>query len=796
MGKDWKPSMKRILAPFLVATALAAFSQPINAESIGIPQNDVTIYYEVMGAEVTITEFGFGGHGDLAIPAYIEGHPVTAISNWALDLSNRFSSITIPETVLSLGDDLFHRSRLLSRIEVSPANPNFSSLDGILYTKDKKDLLAYPEARAGTTFEIPDTVESIGNHAFHDASALESIVIPSSVTQIGESAFDSCSALVSLSLPMSVESIGSGIFEWCSSLNNIDVSPENPHFSSIDGVLFDKDATILLAFPGGRSGSYTAPGGVRTIAESAFHACETVVEIVLPEGVETIENEAFYLCDSLVRITLPDSVTSIGDRSFAYCSMLNEIRLPENLTHLGESSFSNCRSLTTVSIPGNLDSIPNFAFTGCPELKNIVLSEGISSIGTGAFSHCRSISSISIPSTVLSIGPLAFSGCTSLEAIQLPESTNVVEAYAFAGCTSLVGIGVAEGNPNFTSSDGVLYDRGGTTLVSFAPGKAGSFTIPSNVQRISEGAFDGSSSLTEVIIPSGILTIEEATFRYCSSLTRVSLPEGLIQISDNAFYQCTSLAEIVLPQSLVSIGTAAFYKCSSLANVNLPEEISTIGGSAFFSCTSLDEVRLPASLLNIGANAFGSCTSLTGIEVAADHPIYASLDGVLYSKDGREIVIFPAGKPAGDYRIPETVVSIGDYAFYGCSLLTSVTFPSSIDSIGNFAFRKCSIEYVIFEGDAPGSAGDGMFDFHGLELYHYSDAQGFSAPSWDGFSLISRNRPEVRISRLPDGGVEVHFEGQLERSSDLKTWTPIDSASESPFCFEPGAGIEVFRATD
>ena len=163
------------------------------------------------------------------------------------------------------------------------------------------------------------------------------------------------------------------------------------------------------------------------------------------------------------------------------------------------------------------------------------------------------------------------------------------------------------------------------------------------------------------------------------------------EIGDGAFSGCDALTSITLPDSLTSIGDDAFCICDVLTSITLPDSLTSIGDSAFYSCTALTSVSLPDSLTSIGTNPFASCDALTAISVSPDHPTLAVIDGVLYEKDSRALLSYPAGKMDEHFSVPEGILSIGDYAFFSCTALTSITLPDSLTSIDDDAFYGCDV---------------------------------------------------------------------------------------------------------
>ena len=367
------------------------------------------------------------------IPASINGRRVTSIGNNAFNHYTSLTNVTIPDSVTSIGDYTFHYCTGL------------------------------------TSITIPDSVTRIGKGVFYDCRNLTRITISNSVTWIGEEAFYGCNRLTSITIPNSVTSIGEKAFFWCLALTAIYVAEANKYYSSLDGVLFNKDKTELICYPPSKvDDSYNIPNSVKSIGNSAFEDCKKLTNIKIPDSVTSIGDSAFNHCTNLLRITipdsvtcisdyaffdcsglksitLPDSVTSIGYRAFHHCASLTSITIPDSVTSIGDSAFSDCESLTSITIPDGVTSIGWSAFWCCLRLKRITIPDSVTRIGVSAFYRCSSLTSITIPSSVTSIGGGAFSGCKSLSSITIPSSVTSIGEKAFWGCNSSL---VIRGNTN------------------------------------------------------------------------------------------------------------------------------------------------------------------------------------------------------------------------------------------------------------------------------------------------------------------------------------------------------------
>lgn len=229
-----------------------------------------------------------GGDSVLKIPNTLDGKMVTSIGDEAFSGCRALKSIELPDSVTSMGVNSFAGCESLKNIQVSPEQPVFAVIDGVLFNKAEKSLICYPVGKQEEAYEVPQGIQQIKFGAFSCCSALTTIELPDSVTSIGESAFYDCSSLTTIELPDSVTSIG----------------------------------------------------------ESAFSDCSSLTSIELPDSVTSIGKSAFSDCSSLTTIELPDSVTSIGDQAFAWCRALTSIELPDSVTGIGDQAFWGCDNLT------------------------------------------------------------------------------------------------------------------------------------------------------------------------------------------------------------------------------------------------------------------------------------------------------------------------------------------------------------------------------------------------------------------------------------------------------------------
>jgi len=299
--------------------------------------------------------------------------------------------------------------------------------------------------------------------------------------------------------------------------------------------------------------------------------------------VTAIGDSAFYDCRGLESISIPNSVTSIGNWAFYDCFNLASITIPDSVTSIGNGAFNQCSKITSITIPNTITSIANGVFGGCSGLTSITIPNSVTSIGNSVFYACNKLTTIAIPSSVTSIEEYAFYNCTGLTAISIPSSVTFIGTLAFAYSTKLASINVDSNNPNYSSSDGVLFNKSFTSLIQYPAGKSNtSYTIPSTVTSVGDYTFDHVTALLSVTIPNSVSSMGNTVF-FSARLNSVSsnnTTPGLIKLVNNTFgYFSTATCTLYVPTGSKTLyATASQWK--AFANiVELPLYAITVSAN-------------------------------------------------------------------------------------------------------------------------------------------------------------------------------------------------------------------------
>ncbi|MBQ7589463.1 MAG: leucine-rich repeat protein [Verrucomicrobia bacterium] len=474
--------------------------------------------------------------------------------------------VVIPASVKRIEHGALEECKNLD-IEVENGNTEYECADGILIKKRVMELIYIPKGVKGD-IHIPEGVKCIGMYAFVECGNLISVTIPESVSAIKRFAFSCCKKLERVVIPDSVTEIGDSAFADCDKLQNITI-PDSVTF--IGARCFS--ACIKLQ-------NITIPDKVTEIGDCTFKHCSGLTNVVIGKNVTSIASSAFECCVALGSITLPDSVTSIGDSAF-FISGLKNITIPSGVTFIGDYAFTDCALMTNVTILGNITKIGDFTFGDCRRLESMTLPDSITEIGESSFLNCRSMKNITIGRNVTKIKEEAFVNCRGLESITIPDTVAEIGRSVFLGCSSLKEILVVPDNLNYRSVDGVLFNKDKTVLVQYPEGKGeDTYTIAASVKKIGDFAFADCGKLETILIPDNVTEIGENAFLNCKGLKYITIGRGVTKIKERAFVGCSGLTSITIPDNVREMGGSLFWGCSSLASIDIPENvIFTDGGN-------------------------------------------------------------------------------------------------------------------------------------------------------------------------------------------------------------------------
>ena len=432
--------------------------------------------------------------------------------------------------------------------------------------------------------------------------------------------------------------------------------------------------------------------------------------------VTSIANDAFKGCTGLTSITIPSSITSIGSSSFDSCTNLNKVSISDMLSwckitfanslanplYYAKNLYLNGSLVSKLEIPSAITEIKNYTFYNCTSISTIVFPSGIMKIGNSTFVNCSNLTSVTIPNSVTTIDENAFNGCTGLTSLTIGSSVGSIGNYAFGNCTGLKSVTSLNSTPP-TCGTGVFQ---GVTISSIP------LTVPAGSESLYKATYTwqdfkykeesenpdddpavDTSGLKYNIISSTDVEVVAGTEKYTGDIVIPSQTTidgktyNVTKISDYAFHQCSSLTRVSIPNSVTVIGNFAFYGCTSLTNVSIPNSVTNIGEYAFRDCIGLTSIEIPNSVTSISDSAFSGCRGLTSIIVESGNTVYDSRDNCnAIIKTSTNTLITGCKNTV----IPNSVTSIGSWAFSGCSSLTSITIPNSVTSIGYAAFYYCS----------------------------------------------------------------------------------------------------------
>ena len=703
----------------------------------------------------SVTEFGWGAFNQCRQLKTVHSlGSVSELQNNTFCWCENLQSLTIPATVTYMNAPFAGCSKLTD-IVIEEGNANFIAENGVIYTTDRTTIVAYPSAcgeltidgsvsRIGasafagsriTSLIIPETVTEIEVNAFEGCNSLETVEIRANISTIPDGCFGECSNLQSITIPSSVQRIGSKAFVCCHKLTDIRIDGNN--FIVEDGAIYSANGSTLIAYPSA-SGNVKVSDTVTSIAKEAFEGC---------------------LAES---ITIPSSVTSIGISSFHRCHNLETVEILANVSVIPQTMFAWSQNLTSVTIPATVTSIEGWAFNGCENLRYVtytgtqemwdaidIIEDGISYLYNAELTCTGEYQEVpEIPVTEISV-----EASEAADKIRSLSGRNRVVVTGNCDYEIISQIGNALKENQFAQ---ILLDLSGTEGLTWFLQNAFAYnnslveiTLPDSVIDFGWGAFVQCRQLKTVHSLGSVSKLKEHTFEYCENLQSVTIPSTVETIESWSFHFC-GLKQILIPASVTDIWFSAFQGCYNLmdiqvssentsysaeggilynydktvlhswpsanGDVTIPSNVTTIGRAAFRGC-NLERLVIPEGVTTIESDAIKNCKNIVSLEIPASVTLiegdfydcpnlqifvsegnenYSSEDGILYNKDKTELIAYPSA--SGDLYLPETITTIGDWAFGCCPNLETVTIPASVTEIDYGAFNDCrNLTEVVFE---------------------------------------------------------------------------------------------------
>ena len=541
------------------------------------------------------------------------------------------------------------------------------------------------KAEAGV-IQIPDSVTSIGEGAFYECAAIKEVKLNSALENIGKYAFGRCRGLTSFTVPESVTAMGINMLSECTELKTLTLP-----YAATKKIYADGEEPV----DGYSSVSdlFVDHGRVEN-AEGLFD--DYSLSKIIITGGKIIPDYAFANISSVKEIDLSSTkASSIGSYAFYHCISLSDVKINDSIESVGNNAYS----LTLIkALPdnGKIKTIGSGTFEGCKNLSDITIPESYESIGKYAFKDCTGITELVIPENITSMGIAIFNGCKELKTLTLPFAATLKE--------SAEPNGTIDG---YSSVSDLFFDHGAL--------------------QNDPAQFEG-YSIAEITITSGT-KIPDFAFAGMPTLKKVDFSgTKTLVIGENAFFNCTSLENILMPDTVTTIKKAAFCNCSSVRDFELSKKLESIEAEAFYNCTGLSTLTIPDTVTSMGVNMFGKCFNIKSLQLpyAATLKSCTDTEGTVdgYSSvsdlfiahghgenDPKQFEGYSVSKITitGGDKIPayafagmstlkeidlskSQAASIGDYAFYNCTVLDNVILNDKIESVGNYAYAHTAVK--------------------------------------------------------------------------------------------------------
>ena len=649
----------------------------------------------------TIGDGAFSNCGSLKYNTYSDGKYLGNSTNPYMVLmgttSTTMTSFEIHNATKIIGYNVFSYCSDLTSVTIPDSVTTIS--DG-----------AFNQCSSLASVTIGNNVTTIGNYAFQNCISLTTVIIPDSTTSIGLYAFYNCSSLTSVTFPVCITTIGNGAFFSCSRLEKVYYQGTAAQWGAVSIGANNEpltNATLHIHTHSYTAGTQITEQPTCTAAGRRLLFCEcgaTVSEIVLAKGHS-------YTYKATKNPTTSATGTLTGTCSA--CSGTTTVSLPKlNTTDYSYqvTKAATCTATGTgkytwkTTTYGNFSIAVTIAATGHTEVIDAAVAATCTTAGKTEGKHCSVCNAVIVAQTIVAakghtevIDKAVAATCTTAgkkegshcstcnKILVMQEEIPAVGHFFENGICAICG----ENNCIASGTCGAQGDN-----LRWMLDEDGTLTISGTgaMQNYSSTSMPWRSyllSIKNIILSDGIATIGSSAFSSCRNLITVTIPDTVYDIGWYAFSGCSKLQTITIPAKVKSIGSQTFLGCSALTSVYLHENIYTIGGEAFLG-SGVTSIYISKNVTSIGTGAFQQCQNLTGIWVSEDNTQYASdANGVLFNKSKTNLIQAP-GSLTGKYTIPNTVMSINQYAFSYCEKLSTIEILANVSTLENYTFQNCS----------------------------------------------------------------------------------------------------------
>ena len=599
--------------------------------------------------------------GTVVIPDKIDGHLVTAFQSYPatnpFQHRDRVTKVVLPAGMNGETFDpgMFTWCKSLSCIEVSTANKDFASRDGVLYSKDFSTLFVYPKTRESV--KLSPKTRKVKKCAFRGC-ALKTAKIPEGITEMGGFNFSDCHNLEIVEFPKSITYLGCCVVGWSGNVKKIVFNGDKPRIGGWGGHVFAEVPDDLVVEVRRGTKGWKSPDSIElperwpvnqsesrpiryideadakswagmkerqgiplvfdgelktnsldsTQISSAKKSAELETAHKRPEITEGKKTYGGYTWSYRVE---NGEATLVAEKGGKYSCAVSpapkgKVTIPQTLngvklTRIGREAFRNCKELTSVTIPEGVTHIDGRAFDLCDGLKAVKLPSSLKVVGFAAFGKCAGLTSVTIPNGVKSIAADAFNGCCAIKSVVIPESVTRIGDRAFCGCRELESV-----------------------------------TIPAGVASIGKGVFGECNALKRIQLDSGnpAFTLIDGTLytkdrselvMWPNPPKSVVIPEGVTDIRGWAFTGGSGMTSVTIPESVTNIGEIAFIGCDGLKSITIPSRVKSMGEHVFERCSELTEVKMLGERPEAPENLFPGCGKLKAIHVPANAKSWAGM---------------------------------------------------------------------------------------------------------------------------------------------------------------------------